>query len=173
MGRRPRHFALAVERGWAEDGSMKKVLVPVDFSDTQGRLLAAAEAEAKLRGASLFLLHVIEPAAEVAGFETDPEMMRLRIGQDLEAEQRIEAGRLKELATEVARRGLECESAVRFGLPADEILSAAGEHGADLLVMGSHGHGALYHLFTGSVVTGVLKRSPCPVLVVPLRDKSK
>ena len=150
---------------------MKKVLVPVDFSDAQGRLVAAAETEARLRDASLFLLHVIEPAAEVAGFETDPEMMRLRIGQDLEVEQRIESGRLKELVKQVESRGLKCESAVRFGLPADEILSVATEHGADLLVMGSHGHGALYHLFTGSVVTGVLKRSTCPVLVVPLRDK--
>jgi nucleotide-binding universal stress UspA family protein len=150
---------------------MKKVLVPVDFSDTQGRLLAAAEAEAKLREAALFLLHVIEPAAEVAGFETDPEMMRLRIGQDLEVEQRIESERLKELAKQVGSRGFTCESAVRFGLPADEILSAAAEQGVDLLVMGSHGHGALYHLFTGSVVNGVLKRSTCPVLVVPLRDK--
>ena len=39
--------------------------------------------------------------------------------------------------------------------------------------MGSHGHGAVYHLFTGSVVTGVLKHTGCPVLVVPLRDKAK
>lgn len=152
---------------------MNTVLVPVDFSDTQGRLLEAAEAEAKIRSASLLLLHVIEPAAEVAGFETDPEMMRLRIGQDLEAEQRIENERLRELAKQVEARGVKCESAVRFGLPADEILSAAAEHHADLLVMGSHGHGALYHLFTGSVVTGVLKRTPCPVLVVPLREKTK
>lgn len=152
---------------------MKKLLVPVDFSDTQGRLIAAAEAEAKIRGASLCLLHVIEPAAEVAGFETDPEMMRLRIGQDLEAEERIESARLKELAKEIETRGITCASVVRFGLPADEILSAATEHGADLVVMGSHGHGALYHLFAGSVVTGVLKRTPCPVLVVPLRDKTK
>ena len=151
---------------------MKKIVVPVDFSDAQRRLLAAAEEEAKIRGASLHLLHVIEPAAEVAGFETDPEMMRLRIGQDLEAEQRIEAERLQELAKQIEARGLACDSTVRFGLPADEILSLARERAADLLIMGSHGHGALYHLFTGSVVTGVLKRSPCPVLVVPLRDKS-
>jgi len=152
---------------------MKKVLVPVDFSDTQGRLLSVAEREAQLRGAALVLLHVIEPAAEVAGFETDPEMMRLKIGQDLEAEQRIEGERLKELARAVEGRGTACESEVKFGLPADEIMGAARDHGADLVVMGSHGHGALYHLFTGSVVTGVLKRIGCPVLVVPLRDAAK
>jgi nucleotide-binding universal stress UspA family protein len=172
MGPTP-HFALARRAVEEDDGGMKKVLVPVDFSDTQGRLLAAAENEAKIRGASLVLLHVIEPAAEVAGFETDPEMMRLRVGQDLEAEQRIEGERLKELAGEVGARGIGCESLVKFGLPADEILAAAKDHEAGLVVMGSHGHGALYHLFTGSVVTGVLKRIGCPVLVVPLRDGAK
>lgn len=152
---------------------MKSLLVPVDFSDTSGRLLGRAEDEARLRGARLILLHVIEPAAEVAGFETDPEMMRLRVGQDLEDERRIEAARIKELADGVRSRGLECESSVKFGLPADEILASVKEHGVDLVVMGSHGHGAIYHLFTGSVVTGVLKRIECPVMIVPLRQGAK
>lgn len=148
---------------------MSCVIVPVDFSDNAGLVLAAAETEARFRGAGLLLLHVIEPAAEVAGFETDPEMMRLRVAQDLEDEKRIEAVRLREMADGVRSRGLTCESSVKFGLPADEILSAVKERTADIVVMGSHGHGALYHLFAGSVVTGVLKRSVCPVLVVPLR----
>ena len=152
---------------------MKTVIVPVDFSDSQGHLLSVAENEAKIRGLSLSLLHVIEPAAEVAGFETDPEMMRLRIGQDLESEERIEAERLKQLAKEVESRGVACSSMVKFGLPPDEILSAVKEQHADLVVMGSHGHGALFHLFSGSVVTGVLKRVECPVLIVPLRAKAK
>ncbi len=148
---------------------MKKLLVPVDFSDHAGHLLAAAEEEARVRGAGLVLLHVIEPAAEVAGFETDPEMMRVKIDRDLDNEERIEAARLKELAGGVTARGISCAFSVKFGLPADEILSAVKEHGAELVVMGSHGHGALFHLFTGSVVTGVLKQIDCPVLVVPLR----
>ena len=172
MGPRP-HFALARRRREADDEGMKKLVVPVDFSDAQGRVITAAENEAKLRGASLVLVHVIEPAAEVAGFETSPEMMSLTVAQDLEAEQRVENARLKELAKQTEARGINCDFSVRFGLPADEILSAAAEHGADLMVMGSHGHGALYHLFTGSVVTGVLKRTTCPVLVVPLRDRTK
>lgn len=171
MGRHP-HFSLARRTGRVDDKAMKTLMVPVDFSDTQGKLLAVAEAEAKTRGASLVLLHVIEPAAEVAGFETDPEMMRLAVTQDLDAEKRIESERLKELARGVQSRGVECGSSVRFGLPADEIVTAAAEHGAELVVMGSHGHGALYHLFTGSVVTGVLKRIDRPVLVIPLRKKA-
>lgn len=152
---------------------MKTLLVPVDFSDASGRLLAVAEAEARLRGASLILFHVIEPAAEVAGFETDPEMMRLKIGQDLDDEKRIEAARLRELAAEVASRGVICRTSVKFGLPTDEIIAAVKEQEPELVVMGSHGHGALFHLFTGSVVTGVLKQTECPVLVVPLRKLPK
>lgn len=151
---------------------MKNLLVPVDFSDHAGRLLAVAEEEARARGAGLVLLHVIEPAAEVAGFETDPEMMRLKIGRDLDNEERIEAARLRELAGGIEARGIACGSSVKFGLPADEILSAVKDHGAELVVMGSHGHGALFHLFTGSVVTGVLKQIDRPVLVVPLRQSA-
>jgi nucleotide-binding universal stress UspA family protein len=150
---------------------MKTLLVPVDFSDDKGLLLAEAEAEARRRGATLHLLHIIEPAAEVAGFETDPEMMRLQLGQDLETEERIERTRVKELVEAVKARGLEACGDVKFGLPADEILDAAKAEKAELIVMGSHGHGALYHLFTGSVVTGVLKRTEVPVLVVPLRER--
>lgn len=150
---------------------MKTLLVPIDFSDDKGFLLATAEDEARRRGAALFLLHIIEPAAEVAGFETDPEMMRLKLGQDLETEERIERTRVKELVEGVKSRGLEARGEVKFGLPADEILDAAKSEGVELIVMGSHGHGALYRLFTGSVVTGVLKRTEVPVLVVPLRER--
>jgi nucleotide-binding universal stress UspA family protein len=70
----------------------------------------------------------------------------------------------------VKARGTSCTSEVRLGLPPDEIIAAVKDHGAELVVMGSHGHGALYHLFTGSAVTGVLKHTACPVLVVPLRQ---
>ena len=154
-------------------GEMKTLLVPLDFSDTAGRLLSVAQEEARVRGAGLFLLHVIEPAAEVAGFETDPEMMRLQFGQDPEAEQRIEVVRLDDLAEEIRGRGVDCKATVKMGLPADEIMATAKEHDVELVVMGSHGHGALYHLFTGSVVTGVLKKIDRPVLIVPLRNGSK
>ncbi|HEY8899820.1 MAG TPA: universal stress protein, partial [Chthoniobacterales bacterium] len=70
--------------------------------------------------------------------------------------------------------GLENVSTIAsIGLATDEIVSQATQHGASLIVLGSHGHGALYHLFAGSVVTGVLKRAHMPVLVVPIAPRAK
>ncbi len=155
--------------GEGHSALVKTILLPLDFSDSSGGLVEVAAAEAAERQARLVLLHVVEPAAEVAGFESDPEMMRVRFGEILEDESRIETVRLKELAADLGKRGLDVDFLVRVGLPADEILDQAKLLQADLVVMGSHGHGALYHLFTGSVVTGVLKSIGCPVLVVPLR----
>ncbi|MFM8683666.1 MAG: universal stress protein [Chthoniobacterales bacterium] len=164
-------FRLAKEPARRENAGVEKILVPVDFSDASGRLIAVAEETARARGASLHLLHIMEPVATTAGLETDPAMAQLQVAQDLDAEERIESERLSKLAAEISARGLACSSAVKFGLPADEIISSAKDLGAGLVVMGSHGHGALYHLFTGSVVTSVLRRIDCPVLVVPLRQK--
>lgn len=164
------NLRLAEVRCRRENLRMAKVLVPVDFSDLSGRLIAAAEEAARDRGASLHLLHVIEPAADIAGLGTDPALVQVQMAEDLDAEKKVEAERIRKMAEVVAARGISCTSEVRFGLPADEIIEAAKSGGASLVVMGSHGHGALYHLFTGSVVTGVLRRITCPVLVVPLRE---
>ncbi len=49
----------------------------------------------------------------------------------------------------------------------EKVLHQAEEQNADLIVMGSHGHGALYHFLVGSVTAGVVRGAKCPVLVVP------
>jgi len=53
----------------------------------------------------------------------------------------------------------------RLGDPVTEILARA--RGASFVVMGSHGHGAMYDLLVGSTAQGVLRKAPCPVLIVP------
>lgn len=166
-------FRLAAAWSPSENMTMEKILVPVDFSDESGQLLAAAEEAARTRGSSLLLLHVVEPVPDTAGIGMDPSMTPLPSVQNFEAEEKIEAERLRKLAAGLEARGIPCSIEVRLGLPADEILDAAAEYAAGLVVMGSHGHGALFHLFTGSAVTGVLRRIECPVLVVPLRRKKE
>jgi len=70
-----------------------------------------------------------------------------------------------------AARGLHALAHEREGMVVEEILKAGEEISADLIVMGSHGHGSVYNLLVGSVTEGVLKAGQRPVLLVPAPGK--
>jgi len=144
---------------------MKTILVPVDFSDVTPLVADTARRFALAFGSRVVLLHV-------AGYLDD----RVKIGyslmpvcdlppQDLKEEQ----GQLLKLKEHLAAGGtfpVDVEL-LQDGEPADCILAKSASLQADLIIMGSHGHGALYNLLTGSVTSAVLKSARCPVLVVP------
>jgi nucleotide-binding universal stress UspA family protein len=67
--------------------------------------------------------------------------------------------------------GLTSETVQRTGAPVSHILHEAEARKADYIVMGSHGHTAIYDLLVGSTTHGVLLRAPCPVVIVPPKDK--
>ena len=144
---------------------MKTILVPVDFSDTTPGLIAAVKKLADAFGSRVILLHVSEPEPDFVGFEPGPMAVRQMVARDLKAEhQKVEA--LK------AGCGLPDVLALHIQGPAiEKILDEAAAHDADLIVMGSHGHGALYELLVGSVTSGVLQAAQRPVLVVPATRK--
>lgn len=73
---------------------------------------------------------------------------------------------LDEVARSLATRGLEVRTLVVEGEPAEAIRDAAAESGADLIVMGSHGHSQVRHFLLGSVTEAVIRGSGIPVLVV-------
>jgi nucleotide-binding universal stress UspA family protein len=75
--------------------------------------------------------------------------------------------KLKEWQNELAQAGVKSTLHEPTGGTVDEILKTVDAVHADLIVMGRHGHGAMYNLLVGSVTEGVLKRAPCPVLLVP------
>jgi nucleotide-binding universal stress UspA family protein len=142
---------------------MKTILVPVDLSAAGPRACDAACDLARLMQARVVLVHVVQPPAVMA-----MEIYALDAGQ---AEEMIEAAehagtdRLRALAARCAKRGVETQVVHRIGLPVVEILARAKK--ADYIVMGSHGHGAMYDLLVGSTTHGVLKKATCPVIVVP------
>jgi nucleotide-binding universal stress UspA family protein len=70
----------------------------------------------------------------------------------------------------VREPGVECQTKTVEGNPGDEIVDYAAKIGADLIVMGSHGHSGVRRLLLGSVAEKVLHRTPCPVLVVPVGE---
>jgi nucleotide-binding universal stress UspA family protein len=91
--------------------------------------------------------------AEAAGTEAGESAARRRLG---------------ELQDLVLSAGLESISIELTGPPVEQIMTQAETTRVDLIVLGTHGRSPLYHLFTGGVLDGILRRARCPVLVVPL-----
>lgn len=151
---------------------MKTLLVPLDFSDASGHLLNEAAHVARQLSAKMILLHVVEPVATYVPVGATMDVIAAvpplpGPGEEMADQEK----RLKSLAQPLRAEGLEVEEVVLVGLAVDDILEQAAARKVDYIVLGSHGHGALYHLFSGSVVTGVLKRATCPVIVVPALKK--
>lgn len=136
---------------------MKTLLVAVDFSDASRRILSTAAELAGSLGAKITLLHVVEPMASYVPVGAAMDVIETAPPPIAEEDVRRQQAHLTRLAADFP--GLEIESVCVIGLAADEIVTQATERGASHIVLGSHGHGALYHLFAGSVVTGVLKRA--------------
>lgn len=147
---------------------MPTLLVSVDFSKGTQRLLATASEIAKELGAGLLLIHVVEPSSAyipigpaIDAFSPPPIEMSIDTTE-------LQENRLQELAKGISAEGMTVDHRVFTGIPAEEILAHAEICKPRFIVLGSHGHGELYHLFSGSVVNGVLKHAKHPVLVVPV-----
>jgi nucleotide-binding universal stress UspA family protein len=147
---------------------MKTLLVAVDFSDASRQIVSFAAKLAKELSARVVLLHVVEPVASYVPVGAAMDVIESAPPPVMEEDLNAQKQHLDRLAS-----GLEnVEALAVIGLAADEIVTQAAERNAAFIVLGSHGHGALYHLFAGSVVTGVLKRAKSPVIVVPANEKS-
>ncbi len=150
---------------------MKNILVALDFSSSTQPVVDAACRLGRIEGATLHLLHVVEPIPEFLGYDA----AGLTPAPAIEADPAFKAGSaakaLESTVAGIQSRGLAVTAEMVEGLPSSAIVEKARALPASMIVMGSHGHGALYHLLLGSVTEGVLKHAPCPVLVVPLRGK--
>ena len=142
---------------------MKKILVPVDFSNVTDRTLQAAARLADPLKAELLLLHVAAPEPEFIGYETGPATVRQAVAHQLSAEHK----HLQELQHQLEGQSLHVTALLIQGYAAEKILAEAARLPADLIVMGSHGHGGLHHLLMGSVAEGVVRKAHCPVVLVP------
>ena len=140
---------------------MKTILVPIDFSDVTTLVVDTARKFATALESRLVLLNVAEPEPDFVGFEAGPPTVRVAVARDF----KVERQRLDDIKAQCAAAGAEVSALHIQGPIVDKILHEAGEQQADLIVMGSHGHGALYDLLVGSVTHGVIKSATCPVVV--------
>ncbi len=149
---------------------IKRILVPVDFSANSQRALDYAHGLALKFDAALHLVHV----CEVPGMMT-PALDAYAIAYT-DWSQRLGEEAEKQLIKITPRSATSTVTTeVLFGLPASAIVEAAGTNNADLIVMGTHGHGAVMHVLMGNVAERVVRTAPCPVLTVrepkPLKER--
>jgi nucleotide-binding universal stress UspA family protein len=142
---------------------LRHILVPTDFSQSSANALTYGAAFATRFGAELYLLHVVQDLALFI-----PEAVMVTPPLLPPVEQFIAAARaaLERAIGDLAQPEVRIRPEVAEGAPFEEIVRFAKERNVDLIVMGTHGHTGLAHLFLGSVAEKVVRRAPCPVLTV-------
>jgi len=150
---------------------LKRILAAIDFSAPSRQVVDVALDLARDSRARLTLLYVVEPVdyATVGYLGGAPIASQSILEEHLRAARReMERLRKRKLG---ALPG--AAAVVRIGRPADEIVRAGGKGRSNLIVVGTHGHSGVVHLLLGSVAERVVRRSSCPVLVVPARSSGK
>jgi nucleotide-binding universal stress UspA family protein len=146
---------------------MKTILAPIDFSKISDPVVKAAANLAKSINGRLILFHVVQPPVITSEYGAVLANIQEIIAISESSSQKQLARRQKRLQA----AGLKVAVAQVTGIPVTSIVDQARKSRASYIVMGSHGHSALYDLLAGSTATGVIKRAPCPVLVVPPSTK--
>lgn len=150
-----------------DSGRMHDIIVSLDLSSSALPVLHCAERLARALAAKLWLIHVGPPEPDFVGYDPGPQSVRDGVAHSLREEHR----ELQQLADGLRASGIEATALLPRGPTAETILAEAERLEADLVVMGSHGRGALYRALLGSVSEGVLRRTRVPVLVVPVRGE--
>jgi nucleotide-binding universal stress UspA family protein len=139
--------------------TLRRILVPHDFSDTAQHALAYALDLAEKLGARVTIVHAYEV---VYGF---PESVQLTT-EMLSAVQSAARTALEALVARTQRPGVVVDAVLRQGPAWSEIDEVAKEAHVDLIVMGTHGRRGIARALLGSVAEKVVRTAPCPVLTV-------
>jgi nucleotide-binding universal stress UspA family protein len=144
--------------------SIEQILVPTDFGEPADAALTYGRELAGRFGATLHVLHVAENIyITTFGAET-----YAAVAPDLQRElEEAARARVAELVIDSDGSGPHTKAVVMTAAsPAFAIIDYAKENGIDLIVMGTHGRGALAHMLMGSVAERVVRLASCPVLTV-------
>jgi nucleotide-binding universal stress UspA family protein len=146
----------------------RRILFPVDLSETSAKIVPAVESVARKYGAIVHLVFV----ARVFDYFTSMYVPHPSVSQ---FEKEVIEGaekRLYEFAAEHFQEAAGTKVKVLAGDPSEEILKYAAAHAIDLIIMGTHGRKGIDKVIFGSVAERVVKSSPAPVMVVnPFKAK--
>ena len=142
----------------------QRIIVPLDGSDIAELALPEAERMARLTGAPLRLIRVVDPT-QMPWYGVYADAMGAAVVQGaLGDEEHVSDGYLAEVAARIEDLGIEVEYEVRHGRAAKELVAAAKD--GDLIVMASHGRGGISRWLLGSVAEELVRHAAVPVLLV-------
>jgi nucleotide-binding universal stress UspA family protein len=141
---------------------IKKILFPCDLTQHSFRILKYVLALADTFGSRVCILHVVQDLRSWAGLYMPHKRLDLEQKEVVEHAQRS----LVQFCLDIPEARTNAEKRVVSGDPAEEIIKSAGDEGADLIVMGTHGPKGLEYSLFGSVATKVVRHSPVPVLTI-------
>jgi nucleotide-binding universal stress UspA family protein len=142
------------------------IVVAVDLSPASEKVVEAARGVAELTGVSVYILHAVETGPDFVCPETDPESLRACAARDFPKEYAA----VQALAKSLQDDGLDASALLACGSGVENTLKEADLLEAGLIVVGTHGHGAVYDMLIGSYSAGIIRKSSLPVLVVPVKD---
>jgi universal stress protein A len=140
---------------------LKRILVPIDFSDTSKQAFQYALRFAEQFGCEIVLLHVVEPESVIAGTP-----LAIEVFAQPEDDMTAAEAELAMLAVSSCGCPNSVTSTVRVGHAPNEINKAAKDLDVDLIVIATHGFTSWRHLCIGATAERVVRTAPCPVLVV-------
>ncbi len=144
------------------------LMVATDFSTHGKAVLKAACKLARRLDAKVWVIHVITLPEGFRSSGAGPRTDRPASVTETREEHRL----VQEAAASLRAAGLEAVGLLVEGPPVQTLLDEAARLEADMMVVGSHGYGAVFEVLLGSVSAGVIRRATCPVLVIPIaRDE--
>ena len=141
---------------------LKKILVPIDFSDYSKSALKYAVNFCKSFSAEMILIYVVEPVI----YPPDFSMGQIAIPSvNTEWDERAKQ-ELEKLANTEIPNGVSVKTLIKTGKPFIEIIETAGELDVDLIIIATHGRTGVEHILFGSTAEKVVRKAPCPVLTL-------
>ncbi len=140
--------------------SVKKILIPTDGSDYSMRAAQYGISIAKLLGAEIIIIYVIDTVVL-------DQISKITARENVEIELKQDGERyIKYIAGLAERSGVKASRLIVTGRPFEQIVHIAKSLGANLIVMGTYGRKGAERILIGSVAERVIEYASCPVLVV-------
>jgi nucleotide-binding universal stress UspA family protein len=145
-----------------------KFLVAVDLSQSTEMIVDKVKEITRGCPADVWILHNALPEPGHIEFKVDPIEARKNLAEKFHNEHR----EIQDIAEQLRKSGLDSKALLVHGETVETILKEAADLDVDMIVVGTHGRGAMHQLIMGSISEEIIHKSRCPVLVIPTHERT-